>query len=275
MSKPEKRLTLRVAIGGLGAVGLTAARTLDAGVAGLALVAVSARDRVRARDRVAGFAAPPPVLPLADLADTADVVVECAPAAVFREVAEPAVRAGRTLVAVSVGALLANRYLVERARESGARIVVPSGAVLGLDALVAAAEGHIESVRMVTRKAPAGLAGVAYLEEQGIDLAHIDAPLRVFSGNAVEGARLFPANVNVAAAVGLAGIGPERTAIEIWADPGVDRNTHTVVVESDSARFEVRIENVPDEDNPRTGKIVSQSVVATLRRLVDPLRVGT
>lgn len=84
----------------------------------------------------------------------------------------------------------------------------------------------------------------------------------------------FPENVNVAAALSLAGIGPDRTTIEIWADPNVKRNMHRVVVEADSARFEMAIENVPSE-NPKTGRITALSVVSLLRKMVSPLRVGT
>ncbi len=77
------------------------------------------------------------------------------------------------------------------------------------------------------------------------------------------------------ASLGLAGVGPDRTRLEIWADPALDRNTHTIVVDSDSARFTMTIENVPSEENPGTGKITALSVIATLRGLVAPLRVGT
>jgi aspartate dehydrogenase len=97
----------------------------------------------------------------------------------------------------------------------------------------------------------------------------------VFEGSAREGARGFPANVNVAAALGLAGIGPDRTRIEIWADPGVSRNTHTIEVDADSARFTMTIENVPSAENPRTGRITALSVIAALRGLVAPLKIGT
>jgi aspartate dehydrogenase len=97
----------------------------------------------------------------------------------------------------------------------------------------------------------------------------------VFEGNAADGARGFPANVNVAAALGLAGIGPERTRLEIWADPAVERNTHDIHVEADSARFSLHIENIPSAENPRTGRITALSVIACLRGLASPLRVGT
>ena len=272
-----KRLrSCTVGIGGLGAVGFEVARRIDAGeIDGLALAAVSARDHGRARERMAGFRTPADVVAAGELAARADIVVECAPAAVFREIAEPVVRAGRILVAISAGALLDHADLVETARATGARIVVPSGAVMGLDAVRAAAESGIGSVAMITRKPPGGLAGAPYLAEHGIDLEGLDAPLKVFEGSAREGARGFPANVNVAAALGLAGIGPERTRLEIWADPGVTRNTHEIRLEAETVRFHLRIENVPSIENPRTGRSVAPSVVAALRRFVAPLVVGT
>jgi aspartate dehydrogenase len=214
-------------------------------------------------------------MPLAELAQVCDVVVECAPAAVFSQVAEPTVRLGKVLITVSVGGLLDNWHLVEMAKTTGARINVPSGAILGLDAVRAAALGEIKHVSMVTRKPPAALAGAPYIQSNKIDLDSIDQPLKVFEGSAREGVEAFPANVNVAAALGLAGVGPERTRLEIWADPGISRNTHTITVESDSARLELKIENIPTAENPGTGRIVVLSTLAALKRLVDPLTVGT
>jgi len=266
---------LRVAVAGLGAVGLEVAMRLAGGIDDLVLAAVSARDRAAARTRMAAVDAGVPVLPVAELAEVSDVVVECAPAAVFPAIAEPALRAGRVLVPISVAALMAHLHLVDVARESGGRILVPSGALLGLDAVRAAAEGEIRSVRMVTRKPPRSLVGAPYLETHGIDLDNLSEPLRVFSGTAQEGAAGFPANLNVAAALGLAGIGVDRTELEIWADPSVTRNCHRVVVDADSARFALEIENIPSDANPRTGRLVANSVVATLKRLVGPLIVGT
>ena len=265
-----------VGIGGLGTVGFEVARRIDGGaIDGLVLAAVSARDRARARERIAGFRTPVDVVAAGELAEHADIVVESAPAAVFREIAEPAVRAGKILVAISAGALLDHADLVETARATGAQIVVPSGAVMGLDAVRGAAESGIESVTMITRKPPGGLAGAPYLVEHGIDVGGLDAPLKVFDGSAREAARGFPANVNVAAALGLAGVGPQDTRIEIWADPGVTRNTHEIRLEAETVRFHLRIENVPSRENPRTGRSVAPSVVAALRRFVAPLVVGT
>jgi aspartate dehydrogenase len=273
---PDEPTELKVALAGFGAIGGALARRLDRGITGLRLAAISARDLEKARDRADDdLAHPLPVLPPEALPDHADVVVECAPATAFRTIAEPALRAGRILMPVSVGALLEHADLIELARTNGARIVVPTGALLGLDAVRAAAEGEIHSVRMITRKPPGGLAGAPHLERHGIRVEGLSEPLKVFEGTAREGARGFPANVNVAAALSLAGIGPDRTRLEIWADPGVTRNTHRIVVEADSARFEMQIENVPSEENPRTGKITALSVIAALRGLVASLKIGS
>ncbi len=214
------------------------------------------------------------ILSAAALAEHCDVIVEGLPPKEFRNVAVAAIERGRIFVPLSVGQLLENGDLVERARQTGARILVPTGALIGLDAVRAAAEGSIRSVTMVTRKPPQGLEGAPYLVERNISLAGLKAPLKVFDGSAREGARGFPANVNVAAALSLAGIGPDKTRLEIWADPGIDRNIHRIEVDADAARFSMTIENVPSE-NPRTGRIVAQSVVALLRGLVSELRVGT
>jgi aspartate dehydrogenase len=274
MAGPDGK-RLKVGLAGLGAVGTELARRLAAGVPGLVLAAVAARDEGRARQVLTELGADVPVVPLAALPERADIIVEALPAAVFRTIAEPAVAAGRILIVLSVGALLDHLDLVAKAEGSGARIIAPTGALLGLDAVRAAAEGEIASVRMITRKPPAGLEGAPYLVERGIRLDGLSAPRKVFEGTAREGARGFPANVNVAAALALAGIGPDRTQLEIWADPAVTRNTHTIEVEADSARFRMTIENVPSATNPRTGRITALSALACLRSLTAPLRIGS
>jgi aspartate dehydrogenase len=268
-------MKLGVAVGGFGAIGRAVAERLDRGVEGLTLAAVSARDIARAEAAVAGFARPVPVLPLAKLGEVADIVVECAPAALLRELAEPALGHGRQVMVLSCGALLDNFDLVDLARRQGGRILVPSGALLGLDAVVAAAEGKICSIHMITRKPPLGLSGAPYLEQNAIDVSGLSEPKRIFTGTAREAARGFPANVNVAAALALAGIGPDHTTIEIWADPTVTRNVHRIEVEADAARFSLQIENVPSAENPRTGRLTALSVIAALKKLTSPLAVGT
>lgn len=267
---------LSVGLGGLGAIGLKIAETLDQGlVSGLRLGAVSARDHDKARRNLANLSTMPEITSLAGLSRSCDVIVECAPAAVFSEVAEAAVEAGRIFIPASVGALLPRMDLVDRAAETGARIIVPTGALIGLDAVRAAAEGQVESVTLKTRKPPGGLKGAPHLVDNNISVDGLTEPKLVFEGTARAGAIGFPANVNVAAALSLAGIGPDRTTLQIWADPGVDRNMHTITVEADSARFTMTIENIPSVENPKTGKITALSMLATLRRLTAPLVSGT
>src|ERR1051326_3016614 len=268
-------MTARVAIAGFGAIGKVVAAALVGGIEGMALAAVSARDVARAETAMAGFAKPAPVLPLSRLWEEAEIVVECAPAALLREISEPALANGRTLVTLSCGALLDNFDLVELARRQGGRILVPTGALLGLDAVQAAAVGAIERIHMITRKPPNGLAGAPYLVQNAISVDGLNEPKRVFSGSARDAARGFPANVNVAAALSFAGIGPDRTTIEIWADPGVDRNIHRIEVEAEAARLSLQIENVPSLENPKTGRLTPLSVIALLRKLSSPLAIGT
>lgn len=266
-----------VAIAGLGTVGLPVAQWLDAEGPGLGLrlAAVSASDKARAADRVAGLSAPPPVLDIAELADAADIVLESLPPALFADLAGPVIEAGRILMPLSVTQLLEHWHLVDRAAATGARIVVPTGALIGLDAVRAAAKGRIESVTMITRKPPRGLQKAPFVKEQGLDLMGLTEPMRLFQGSVRDAASKFPANVNVACALALAGVGPDDTRYEVWADPGVDRNTHDIEVEADTARFSMRIAVVPTEENPATGRIVAPSVIACLEGLVAPLKVGT
>ncbi|MGH8631068.1 MAG: aspartate dehydrogenase, partial [Burkholderiales bacterium] len=216
----------------------------------------------------------PAIVTLEALAEQADIVIECAPAQLLGQIAEPVLREGKKLVVLSVGALLLHPQLAEIAERYNGQILVPTGALIGLDAVLAAAEGTIRSVRMVTRKPVSSLIGAPFLASHNIDLSGLEAPMKVFSGSARQAASGFPANLNVAAALSLAGIGPDRTLVEIWADPTVVRNTHRIEVESDAASFSMTIENIPSE-NPRTGRITAQSVIALLRKLSSPVRIGT
>ena len=270
-----KTPSLKIAIGGFGAIGKAVATALDAGIPGMELVAVSARDTAAARDHIANtFSRTYDVLPLEKLADSADVVVECCPAHLLDIIGRPTLEAGKTLVVISVGALLTNGHLKDISTRTGGRILVPSGALLGLDAVQAAAQGRIESVRMITRKPPRGLKGAPAIEKMGLDLGAVTEPVKCYEGSAEGAIEGFPANLNVAVALGLAGIGTRDTQLEVWADPTVHRNTHMIEVVSDSANLTLKIENIPSDDNPKTGRITALSVISTLKRMTAPLVIG-
>src|SRR5882757_69694 len=276
MANPDRhsRPELRIAVAGLGAIGTRVVEALDRGIDGLVLTAVAMQNPEKHRSRLASLTRTPVVLPIEALVDLADIVIECAPSKLVRSIVAPFVSKGKTAVVLSAGALLDHEDLIEFAKQHGGQIVVPTGALIGLDAVTAAAVGKIHSVRMVTRKPVRGLAGAPYIVEHNIAIEQITEPLKIFDGSAREAARGFPANVNVAAALSLAGIGPDRTTIEIWADPALTRNVHRIDVESDSAHFSMSIENIPSE-NPKTGLITALSVIACLRKLRASLRVGT
>ncbi len=258
---------VKVGIVGMGVIGRAVARAIEAGLPGVALAGVTVRDPARAT----GY----PAVPLAELIERSDLIVEAATQAALREFGPAVLTAGRHLMVLSVGGLVG--VLDEWARlaeKHGCRLLVPSGAIAGLDGVKGAREGAIASVTMETRKPPRGLAGAPGIVERRIDLDAIRGETLVFEGVASEAVRAFPANVNVVAALSLAGIGPERTRIKVFAVPGLERNQHRVVIEGEFGRLVIEIENVPSE-NPRTGKLSYLSAIAMLRELGAPIRVGT
>lgn len=268
-------MTLRVGVAGLGTIGWVVAQALDKGIPGLTLTAVTSGDPTKAMGKLDKLSHPVPLVSVDELATRCDVVVECAPPAAFRDIASAAIVRSRCLITVSGATLLEVPELVDLARTHNARIILATGALLGFDAVRAAAEGTIHSVRMVTRKPPTSLLKAKYVVENKIDLTSLTEPLQLFSGSAREGAARFPTSVNVAAALGLAGVGPDRTELEIWADPTKTRNCHRIEVDSDSARFTLEIENIPTVENPGTGRITALSMIAALRGLTAPFRVGS
>lgn len=266
---------MKIGIAGFGTIGRVVARHIEASALPLELAAVSAGDPVRAATAMAQLRSPVPIVDTTELVAVSDVIVDSAPTAAFRDIATATLGAGKTLVTVSGAALMQWPEAIEIARAHGGRIILATGALLGLDAVRAAAVGTIHSVTMVTRKPVKSLVKAEHVVRNRIDLSELTEPLKIFAGSALEGAMAFPANVNVAAALGMAGIGPALTRLEIWADPALERNTHRIIADSDSARFELIIENIPTDENPGTGRITAQSIVAALNDLVSPIRIGT
>ncbi|PJI41013.1 MAG: aspartate dehydrogenase [Ferrovibrio sp.] len=266
---------LRVGIAGLGAIGATLAEKLAGGaVRGAVLSGVAVRNTEKAAEILKQINSKAQIcLSFSQLADCADIVVECAPSALLADITRPALKAGKKVLVYSVGALISNWDLVEFARQHKGQIIVPSGALLGLDAVAAAAEGTIHEVRMITRKPVRGLLGAPYLTQNNIDISNLKEATKIFDGTAREAAVGFPANLNVAVALSLAGVGPDLTKLEIWADPNLTRNTHRIVVNSDSALLQMEIQNIPSE-NPKTGRITALSGLSMLRKLSEPLSVG-
>ena len=268
--------TKKIGIAGCGTIGQKVATELDRGsVPGVSVEALTSRDLEKASRFAESLAGRPQVLPLEKMVDLVDLVVEAATGQALDGIAKATLGAGKDLMALSCGALLGREDLFALASERGATIYVPSGAIAGLDGVASASAGEVRSVTMTTRKPPNGLRGAPGIEVSGVDLDSVTEPTIVFDGPVIEACRLFPANVNVSAALSMAGIGPHRTTIRIYADPTVTRNTHEIEIEGEFGRLAIKIENVPSPTNPRTGMLSALSALALLRRITSPVRVGT
>jgi aspartate dehydrogenase len=263
-----------IGIGSLGTIGSRVAQAIVQDPNLGSLQVVSARDHERAAQKLRDLGSDAKVVEMADLA-MADIVIECAPALIFREIAMPAIQQGKTLIPASVAGLLANPDVIACAQETGARIIVPSGAIMGLDAVRAMAKGQISSAKITTRKAPRSLAGAPYFDGRDFDPDAITEPTTIFAGTTIEAAKAFPANVNVAVALALAGAGPSKTMVEIVADPAAKVNTHQIEVHGDVARLVMSIDVLPSPENPKSSTLTPMSIVAALESLTAPLRVGS
>jgi aspartate dehydrogenase len=263
-----------VGIVGLGAIGQPLCRALDQGIQGLALAGATARNRAKGEAFLKTLQHRAPFLDLDGLVAASDVIVEASTQAHLEEIAPKALGAGKDLIVLSCGALLRHKDWIDLAEAKGAHILVPSGAIAGLDGIKGARVGAVTSITLEMRKPPRGLAGAPYIEENQIDLDAITEETLIFDGPATEACPAFPANVNILAALSLAGIGPELTRLRLYAVPGLTRNTHRVTAVGEFGRFSLEIANVPSE-NPRTGKLSYLSTIALLRDLGATLRVGT
>jgi aspartate dehydrogenase len=124
-------------------------------------------------------------------------------------------------------------------------------------------------------KPPAAWKNIAYVEEQGLDLDRMTEPTTLFEGAARAGVPLFPANVNIAAVLSMAGIGFDRTKLKVVAHPGITRNTHLIEIDGATGSITVKLENVPAPENPKTAWLACYSALAALKLARSAVRYGT
>jgi aspartate dehydrogenase len=208
-----------------------------------------------------------------------DVVLEAASHDAVRAHLVPMLERGLSVIVLSAGAL-GDDALREAAEAAAARggglLYVPSGGIGGLDALKGACAAGVDAVSIRVAKPPAAWKGIAFVEALGVDLDGLRGPEVLFSGPAREGVPHFPQNVNIAAVLSLAGIGFDRTRLEVVADPGLTFNTHTINVDGRSGRFQLVLENVPSPENPKTAWLACYSALAAVQALrVRGVRYGT
>ena len=265
--------TPTLGIVGCGAIGQSILGAVSQGKLAVSVAGVHTRTPDKAREFLSRLPQPPPLLDLDALISRSSLVVEAAGGPMVLELARRCFSAGKDLLVISVGALLEHPEVFEQARTSGCRLILPSGAIAGIDGVKSACAGRVDRVSVTTRKPPRGLAGAPYLVQHGISLENLTEETEVFNGTVREGCRGFPDNVNVTATVSLAGIGPDRTRLRILAVPGQTHNQHTVEVEGEFGYFSLTIRNVPTE-NPKTGRLTAMSMIRAIADSMDSVRVG-
>ena len=212
---------------------------------------------------------------LDDLVKKCSLVIEAASAKTAKTVAKSAIDAGRDVMIMSVGGMLEAREIFDLAKKKDCNIYFPSGAICGLDAVKAAAQSKINNITLTTRKPPSGLIGNQYLLKSNIDLEHIDKETVVFEGNVDMATTLFPKNINVAAALSLASGCKDKIQVRIITSPEYKRNCHEILLEGDFGRLQVRTENLPCPDNPKTSFLAVLSAIATLKGILESVKIGT
>ena len=205
----------------------------------------------------------------------ADLVIEASSARAAWEITRKSLAAGRMVMAMSVGGLAGHlKELSLLAKRSGARLYLPSGAVTGIDALKAANIAGVKSIILTTRKHPDAFKGVAYVEKK-FKLAGLKKDKVLFNGSALQAVKYFPQNINVAAVLGLAGIGLAKTRVRIIASPFTRNNIHEILIESKAAKIFTRTENIVHPRNPKTSYLAVLSAIAALKQIFQPVKIGT
>ncbi|NWG36021.1 aspartate dehydrogenase [Nitrososphaera sp.] len=203
-----------------------------------------------------------------------DVVVEAASQEAARKFAKPVLDAGRDLLVMSVGAL-ADRELLASLQSSKGRVYIPTGAIAGIDA-IRAVKHLLDSVTLTTTKAPKALAGAPFFETSSIRLDEIKKSTVIYEGPAADAVKKFPANVNVAAVLSLAGIGFDRTKVRIVADPAYTTNQHEITATGSFGKFQFTVNNVPSPGNPKTSYLAVLSAIECLRSVCESgMRIGS
>jgi len=212
------------------------------------------------------------------IAERPEVVIEAASHDAVREFARPLLKRGIAVIILSGGALCDDELrarLEATATKYRTLLYVPSGGIGGLDALKAACVAGADSVEIAVTKPPAAWKGIPYIEKLNIDLDHLTGPVTLFEGTARAGVPHFPANVNVAAALAMAGIGFDRTRLKVVADPALVYNTHYIDIRGKTGVINIKFENVPSPDNPKTAMLACYSALAAFKQFNSLVRYGT
>ena len=209
------------------------------------------------------------------LVTQSDLIIETASQEIALPIAKKALQLDKQVLILSVGGLLPWNGLSLILNKTKGRLWIPSGALAGVDGLLAASQGTIRRVTLTTRKPLSSLEGAPYLQKKRIRLTAIKEPTLIFEGDALEATRAFPKNINVAATLSLAGIGPQKTKVRIFASPTYQRNQHEVEIEGNFGVIRTQVENLPSPRNPKTSELAVLSALATLKKIFGRVSIGT
>jgi aspartate dehydrogenase len=213
-----------------------------------------------------------------EIPDDVELVIEAASQNAVRNFGKEVLERGFNLMVMSVGALIDEKFydeLRKTAGENGVRIYIPSGAIGGLDVINSAAVGGIHELSLKTSKPPKGLTNISFITAVGIDVEKIERPTVVFDGSVVEAIQKFPLNINVASILALAGPGREHTRVRIIVDPDIERNIHEISMRGEFGEMKCTIQNKPHPDNPKTSYLAALSAIATVKKIVGVVSIGT
>jgi len=215
------------------------------------------------------------VASLEALIKKSDLVIESSCAKAAWEIARKSLSSGRKVMVMSVGGMMGHLdELFVLCKKFNAQLYLPSGAISGIDALKAANIAGVQRVTLTTRKHPDAFAGVEYVVKK-FKLAGLKKDKVLFAGTAGQAVKYFPQNVNVGAVLGLAGIGMYKTKVRIIASPSVRKNIHEILIESTAAKIFTRTENILHPQNPKTSYLAVLSAIATLKQVLQPIKIGT
>lgn len=268
---------LKVGIIGCGTIGAeiaNACRIRDSSKS-LSLIGICDADEEKAKMLKKALKGKVLILKVGELIKKVDLIVEAASALCSADILKQAIKRRKDILIMSIGGLLGNEDLLEKASKAGIKVYLPSGALCGIDGLKSAGIGRIDSVTLTTRKPPKGLQGAPYLKENNIDLSSVREETVIFDGNARDAVKGFPLNVNVCAILSLAGIGAKNTRVKIVTSSSYTKNIHEVEIEGESGRITTKTENVPSNTNPKTSQLAIFSAIATLEGIAKSVRIGT
>ena len=270
----------RIGLLGCGAIGTSIALAIDRDKIPATLTHVYDKSKENSKKLVGRLQKKPEITENVGLLAAApiEIIVEAASQEAVRDNALTILQNKKDLMIMSIGALLDDAILdviLHACKDFKKKVYLPSGAIAGLDA-IKSVKDELESVILVTTKHPHSLKGAKFFESSDVNLEEIKQSTTIFEGDASEAVKLFPANINVAALLSLTGLGSQKTNVRIVADPNTDKNTHSIEANGTFGKLSIKVENIPDQNNPKTSRLAILSAIERLRQICsDDIIIGT